>query len=164
MVGVHITIPNTNISTSTDEKCRFTLKSDQKIEKITEKNSEYTSARYGLGIAYYRAGRLLKAIEQFEKIIRINPQMAMAYYWLGISYRHLGEEEKSIEAYQRLIELSPESEIANYHLATVHMFKKNYRELTSISSLTQFLSNKRGCQAAVRGYYMVVQALSVNIN
>jgi len=73
-------------------------------------------ARYNLGVALGRAGRVREAIGQYQQAIRLNPNIAQAHNNLGVAMEKMGAEQEAVGQYEEAIRLDPNNAEAHYNL------------------------------------------------
>jgi superkiller protein 3 len=63
---------------------------------------EMEEAHYGLGLEYFRAGKMEEASKAFKKAVTVNPRMAKAHYGLALTYQDMGKQNLLLEEYRVL--------------------------------------------------------------
>jgi Flp pilus assembly protein TadD len=84
---------------------------------VTESAPGAIAPHVDLGIAYARAGDLVRAEESFGKALAINPDHPVANNELGIVYRRQGRFADARAAYERVLAISPSFHYAHRNLA-----------------------------------------------
>jgi protein O-mannosyl-transferase len=87
--------------------------------------NNYSSARYNMGIIYYRLGQYDQAIESFNQAIRVSPDYAAAYYNLGIVYFSLRQYQRAAENYSEAIRIMPNHANAYNSRAFIYLHQGN---------------------------------------
>jgi tetratricopeptide (TPR) repeat protein len=75
---------------------------------VVQFKPDFVEARYNLGVALAREGKLNKAAEQWLQIIRIAPDNADVHYMLANAMAAMGRLDEAIRHYSKAVQLKPE--------------------------------------------------------
>jgi tetratricopeptide (TPR) repeat protein len=65
----------------------------------------YVTARYNIGVCYFKLGRLSDAVREYQAAIAADGQYSKALYALGIALEDLGQWEEATTAFTRAVAL-----------------------------------------------------------
>src|SRR3989338_5034923 len=93
------------------------------------KMPESTRAHHGIGIVYFKQGRLYEAMEELKLALSLKPGFATdAHNIIGLIYAKQGQIDEAIKEFLTVLKLNPDDAIAHYNLAGVYSRKGLYEK------------------------------------
>ncbi len=77
-------------------------------QSVLDARPQSARARFGLGAAMYREGRIEESISRFNEAIAITPKYADAHFNLGVAYAAKEDWASALTYYRRAVALAPQ--------------------------------------------------------
>lgn len=100
--------------------------SQEKLEKIIQKDEKNLWAKYYLSLLLIKSNNLTLAKELNNGILKINPTFFASYYTLGIINDMEGKIDDAIEMYLKANRIFPEYQDSHYRLGLDYLKQENY--------------------------------------
>ncbi len=98
-------------------------------------------AHFGLGLAYYRAGRLKEALFEFRQLTKLYPDRFEAWYNLGVTQARLKDWQAAAESLSKALELGKKAKLPASDLRPVYLaLAEAYRKLGEPDRAAQVLT------------------------
>jgi tetratricopeptide (TPR) repeat protein len=81
---------------------------------------DHYNARYSLGTALAREGRLEEALPELRLAVRLEPEHGYARYNLGVVLAHLGQSHEAMEQFEQALRIDPGDADAREALRVLH--------------------------------------------
>ncbi len=111
------------------------------LVQMVDENPQSLQARFWLGAAYERTGRVVEAESQFKELVRRYPDFHLGLNYLGYMYAQQGENlDEALELVQRAVGLSPSNgayidslgwvyyKLGDYDVALAHLKRASVLE------------------------------------
>ncbi|MGV7221658.1 MAG: tetratricopeptide repeat protein [Nitrospinales bacterium] len=90
-------------------------------------------AWYGLGVAYYKTGRINKSGENFKKAISIDENLFQGQVAMGNYYLNKGQFREAAGHYQKAGKIQPKNQYVYTNLAQLYLTMGNYEKSLSFA-------------------------------
>lgn len=96
------------------EKARVTL------QRSVQLKADYFPARYFLGLAYERQGKVGEAVKELEQVLSQNPTDADVAFELAILYYRDQQKERALKLMEEVVRVQPDRANARWYLASMY--------------------------------------------
>jgi superkiller protein 3 len=98
------------------------------FKKFVKLDSGEARAWYGLGVAYYRTGRINKAGENFKKSLSIDENLFQGQVAMGNYYLNKGQFREAAGHYQKAGKIQPKNQYVYTNFAQLYLTMGNYKK------------------------------------
>ena len=98
------------------------------FKRYVKLDSKQARAWYGLGVAYYKTGRINKSEENFRKAIALDENLFQGQVAMGNYYLNKGMFKKAAGHYQKAGKIEPKNQFVYINLAQLYLTMGNYKK------------------------------------
>ena len=103
------------------------------FKKLVKLDGGEARAWYGLGVAYYKTGRINKSGESFKKAISIDENLFQGQVAMGNYYLNKGQFREAARHYQKAGKIQPKNQYVYTNLAQLYLTMGNYEKSLSFA-------------------------------